>query len=149
MVWPVRRGRRSVVWRSPSGRPRVISNAFGGLQTLGGNLLWYLTLLTGFWILSSTQLGIMDLLSRTVTDILWTSNPGVRRWAKGDVRKVYYSTLVVFVFWGCIAINLAQPRSDRASPPAWPAVNHRQWRGRPGTPRRARSDHSRPGRHLA
>ena len=27
----------------------------------------------------------------------------------GDVRKVYYSTLVVFVIWGCIAINLAQP----------------------------------------
>ena len=65
--------------------------------------------MTGFWILYSTQLGIMDLLPRTVTDILWTSNPGVRRWANGDVRKVYYSTLVAFVVWGCIAINLAQP----------------------------------------
>jgi uncharacterized protein YhhL (DUF1145 family) len=86
-----------------------ISAAFGGLQSAGGALLWYLTLLTGFWILYSTQLGIMDLLPRTVTDILWTSTPGVRRWAKGDVRKVYYSTLVVFVVWGCIAINLAQP----------------------------------------
>lgn len=86
-----------------------ISNAFGGLHTLGGDLLWYLTLLTGFWILYSTQLGIMDMLPRNVTDILWTSNPSVRRWAKNDVRKVYYSTLVVFVVWGCIAINLAQP----------------------------------------
>jgi uncharacterized protein YhhL (DUF1145 family) len=86
-----------------------ISNAFGGLQNMSGSLLWYLTLLTGFWILYSTQLGIMDLLPRTVTDILWTSNPGVRRWANGDVRKVYYSTLVVFVIWGCVAINLAQP----------------------------------------
>jgi hypothetical protein len=45
----------------------------------------------------------------TCTDILWTSNSGVRRWAKGDVGKVYYSTLVVFVIWGGIAINLAQP----------------------------------------
>src|SRR6266536_895164 len=86
-----------------------ISNAFGGLHSAGGSLLWYLTLLTGFWILYSTQLGIMDLLPRTVNDILWTSNPGVRRWAKGDVRKVYFSPLIVFVIWGCIAINLAQP----------------------------------------
>ncbi|HYU18016.1 MAG TPA: Nramp family divalent metal transporter [Chloroflexota bacterium] len=86
-----------------------ISNAFGGLANVSGSLLWYLTLLTGFWILYSTQLGIMDLLPRTVTDILWTSNPGVRSWSNGDVRKVYYSILVVFVVWGCIAINLAQP----------------------------------------
>jgi hypothetical protein len=86
-----------------------IANAFGGLSNTAGVLLWWLTLLTGFWILYSTQLGIMDLLPRTVTDILWTSNPGVRNWAKGDVRKIYYTTLVIFVIWGCIAINLAQP----------------------------------------
>ena len=86
-----------------------IANAFGGLATTSGTLLWYLTLLTGFWILYSTQLGIMDLLPRTVTDILWTSNPRVRSWAKGDVRRVYYSVLVLFIIWGCIAINLAQP----------------------------------------
>ena len=51
----------------------------------------------------------MDLFPRAVTDILWTSNPGVRSWAKGDVRKIYYAALVIFVIWGCIAINLAQP----------------------------------------
>jgi hypothetical protein len=86
-----------------------IANSLGGLATTAGTLLWYLTLLTGFWILYSTQLGILDLFPRTVTDMLWTSNPGVRRWAKGDVRKVYYTALVLFVVWGCIAINLAQP----------------------------------------
>ena len=86
-----------------------ISAAFGGLSSTLGLVLWYLTLLTGFWILYSTQLNIMDLFPRTVTDILWTSNPGVRSWAKGDVRRIYYSALGVFVVWGCIAINLAQP----------------------------------------
>jgi uncharacterized protein YhhL (DUF1145 family) len=86
-----------------------IAAAFGGLGSGLGMALWYVTLLTGFWILYSTQLNIMDLFPRTVTDILWTSNPGVRNWAKGDVRKVYYASLVVFVVWGCIAINLAQP----------------------------------------
>jgi hypothetical protein len=86
-----------------------VSNAFGGLDTTAGTVLWYLTLLTGFWILYSTQLGIMDLLPRTITDILWTSNKGVRSWAKGDVRRIYYGTLVIFIIFGCIAINLAQP----------------------------------------
>jgi hypothetical protein len=86
-----------------------IAGAFGGLASAGGTLLWWLTLLTGFWILYSSQLAILDLVPRTVTDILWTSNRGVREAAKGDVRKVYYGTLTLFVVWGCIAINLAQP----------------------------------------
>ncbi|MFN8526634.1 MAG: hypothetical protein U0821_26320 [Chloroflexota bacterium] len=25
------------------------------------------------------------------------------------MRKVYYATVVAFVLWGCVAINLAQP----------------------------------------
>jgi hypothetical protein len=86
-----------------------IANAFGGLGSGLGAVLWYVTLLTGFWILYSTQLNIMDLFPRTVTDILWTSNPRVRAWAGGDVRKVYYGSLIIFIIWGCIAINLAQP----------------------------------------
>lgn len=86
-----------------------IANSFGGPASFAGGLLWYLTLLTGFWILFSTQLGIMDLFPRTITDMLWTSNASVRRWAKNDIRRVYYGALLIFVIWGCIAINLAQP----------------------------------------
>lgn len=86
-----------------------ISASMGGLASAGGTILWYLTLLTGFWILFSTQLGIMDFIPRSLTDLLWTSNPRVRAWSGGDIRKVYYTILVVFVLWGCVAINLAQP----------------------------------------
>lgn len=86
-----------------------IANMMGGLATASGTVLWYMTLLTGFWILYSTQLGIMDLFPRMVTDMLWTGSPKVRDWAGGDVRKVYYTLVVLFVVWGCIAINLAQP----------------------------------------
>jgi hypothetical protein len=86
-----------------------ISAAFGGLNSSTGQLLWWGTLLTGFWILYSTQLAVLDTLSRTVTDILWTSNQRIRELSKGDVRKVYYSILVIFVLWGCVAMNLAQP----------------------------------------
>ncbi len=51
----------------------------------------------------------MDFIPRSLTDLLWTSNPRIREMAGGDVRKVYYTILVVFVLWGCVAINLAQP----------------------------------------
>ncbi len=74
-----------------------------------GQVMWFLTLLTGFWILFSTQLGITDAFVRLVTDITWTSSGRVRDTSGGDVRKVYYAVMLVFALWGCIAINLTQP----------------------------------------
>jgi hypothetical protein len=74
-----------------------------------GRIFWYLTLLTGFWVLFKTQLGNSDGLVRSLTDMLWCGNHHVRRSCGGEVRKVYYSILAIFVVWGCIALNLAQP----------------------------------------
>lgn len=74
-----------------------------------GRIFWYLTLLTGFWVLFKTQLGNSDGLVRSLTDMLWCGNRRVRRSCGGEVRTVYYSILAVFVVWGCIALNLAQP----------------------------------------
>ena len=56
------------------------------------------------WSRSTCQRRGFDTLPRTLTDILWTSNKWVRDWCKGDVRKLYYSTLAAFVGWGCIGI---------------------------------------------
>jgi len=74
-----------------------------------GQIMWFLTLLTGFWILFSTQLGITDAFVRLVTDITWTTSGRLRDAAGGDVRKVYYGVMLVFTLWGCIAITLTQP----------------------------------------
>jgi hypothetical protein len=74
-----------------------------------GQIFWYLTLLTGFWVLFKTQLGNSDGLVRAVTDMLWSGSPRVRTWRGGDVRAVYYGVMTLFVVWGCIALNLAQP----------------------------------------
>ncbi len=68
-----------------------------------------LTLICGFWVLFSTQLGLVDGLPRAVTDILWSSSARVRGWRNGDVRAIYYSVVALFALWGCIAMNLAQP----------------------------------------
>jgi uncharacterized membrane-anchored protein len=79
------------------------------LSQVWGPAMWFLTLLCGFWILFSTQLGITDLFARMVTDMLWTGSARIRAWRGGDVRLVYYGVLLVFTIWGAIAINLAQP----------------------------------------
>jgi hypothetical protein len=63
----------------------------------------------GFWVLFKTQLGSSDGLVRSITDMLWSGSPAVRRWRGGDVRAVYYGVMGAFVVWGCLALNLAQP----------------------------------------
>jgi len=78
-----------------------------GIAAVHGQVFWYLTILCGIGILFSSQLGIVDGLPRGTTDILWAASPRLRAW--GDVRKVYYFVLAVFLVWGCIALNLARP----------------------------------------
>lgn len=72
-----------------------------------GRAMWFLTLINGFWILFGTQLSIVDGFTRVVTDHIWAGSERMRR--LGDVRYIYYSILIIFVIWGCIAINLARP----------------------------------------
>jgi hypothetical protein len=59
---------------------------------------WVLALLNGFWILFSTHLGNTDSLVRVVTDILWIG----KSWNVGNVRRLYYSLLVIFTVWGAV-----------------------------------------------
>jgi hypothetical protein len=61
---------------------------------------WVLALLNGFWILFSTHLGNTDSLVRVVTDIVWIGKK--REWDAGNVRRLYYSLLLVFTIWGMI-----------------------------------------------
>jgi hypothetical protein len=78
-----------------------------GIASVHGPIFWYLTVVCGFWILFSTQLGIVDGLPRGTTDMLWAASPRLRK--VGDVRRVYYGVLAVFAVWGCIGLNLARP----------------------------------------
>ena len=80
-----------------------------GIRKVFGNLAWTLTLLNGFWILFSTQLGNTDAFARTATDIAWTASPKLRTWTGDDIRKVYYAILVAFALFGMWAIRAAQP----------------------------------------
>ena len=75
-----------------------------------GELLGFVTLMNGFWILFGSQLVTIDLMARINTDLIWSMSARVRRITDNDIRWLYYSLLGIFVLWGCIALNLAQPR---------------------------------------
>ena len=87
----------------------VAAEVANGLTAVGGSPFWSLTLICGFWILFSSQLGSLDALVRIITDILWAGNSRVRRWRGGDVRWLYYLLLGMMMVWGLIALHLATP----------------------------------------
>jgi len=74
------------------------------LSKVWGTLMFYITLLVGFWILFSTQIGITDGFVRMVTDLIWTGSKRARAWRGGDVRLIYYSVLAIFTLWGIIIL---------------------------------------------
>jgi hypothetical protein len=65
----------------------------------------------GVWILFKTQLDVVEGMTRSITDILWTGSQRVREWRGGDVRAVYYTVLGLVVAFGVsiIALQVAQP----------------------------------------
>ena len=80
-----------------------------GLAKEGGRVLWYLTLVCGFWVLFSTQLGSVDGVPRTYTDIIWTGLKRARNLGEHNAKWIYYPILGVYILWGVIAIYFTQP----------------------------------------
>ena len=80
-----------------------------GLAAKGGRVLWYLTLLCGFWVLFSTQLGGVDGVPRTYTDIIWTGLKRARNLGEHNAKWIYYPILGVYIIWGIIAMYFAKP----------------------------------------
>ena len=64
------------------------------LSSILGGVAWVLILLGGFWILFDNQWGLIDGVSRVLTDNFWLASERLRKWAGRDPRKVYY----IFVY---------------------------------------------------
>jgi hypothetical protein len=77
-----------------------------GIGASAAPALGVVVALLGAWILFKTQLDVVEGLTRSVTDILWTGSARVRRWRGGDVRAVYYTVLGAVVLWGIVALKL-------------------------------------------
>ncbi len=91
----------------PWGVAAHIANEFAA--RVGSAWGYYLICLIGFIVLLSSALGAyVDAVPRNLTDLLWGSEK-VRRWAGGDVRKVYYAILLTYVMFTIWALYQAQP----------------------------------------
>jgi hypothetical protein len=84
----------------------VLANTIGATA---GAMLGLLVAGLGVWILFKTQLDVVEGMTRSITDILWTGSARVRKASGGDVRSIYYAVLAVVVVWGIIALWLVQP----------------------------------------
>ena len=71
----------------------------------GNQFLWNTTLLIGFWILFSSQIGITDAFVRMVTDMIW-ANSNSEEGQERDVRLVYYGVFLVFSLTGTLILFL-------------------------------------------
>ncbi|MHB8992971.1 MAG: Nramp family divalent metal transporter, partial [Chloroflexota bacterium] len=80
-----------------------------GMARSAGAIFWPLTLMMSAWLLFKTQLGNSEGYVRMITDIGWTGSAKIRAWTGGDVRKIYYTILVIFAFWGAVAMRMTAP----------------------------------------
>jgi hypothetical protein len=87
----------------------IAASSASGLILKLGNFGWFLALFFGFWILYSTALSNVDLVTRQCTDMLWFASDRMRKWTKEDIRKIYYFLLIVFVVWGALFMNITLP----------------------------------------
>lgn len=78
-----------------------VSKAFADIVGPWG---FYLIAFIGFSILFTTQLMLSDNLSRNIIEIFWSTSEGVRKWAKGDIRRLYYTFLVAYIIFAAIII---------------------------------------------
>jgi len=87
----------------------IAASSASGLILKLGNFGWFLALFFGFWILYSTAISNVDLVVRQCTDMLWSASEGVRKFAKEDIRRIYYLLLIVFIVWGSAFVNITLP----------------------------------------
>jgi len=87
----------------------VAAHVAAEFAAIVGTWGYYLIAFMGFIILFSSALGAyVDAVPRNLTDILWSSER-VRKWARGDVRAVYYTLLAAYVALSSWAVFQAQP----------------------------------------
>jgi Mn2+/Fe2+ NRAMP family transporter len=70
---------------------------------------WVWMLLVAFWVLFSSQIGVVDSVTRQLTEMIWAGSSRIKLWAKNDIRRIFYTILVIYIIWGAIVINIGQP----------------------------------------
>ena len=78
----------------------VISPSFVGI-------LWITTLIVGLLVLLPSQMSIVDDVCRRWTDIIWSGSRRVRAgMGGGQVKRIYYTIMAIYVFWTFVCATL-------------------------------------------
>ena len=86
----------------------VAAELANAMSAQGGVLTFTLGFMS-VWVLFKTQLDLLEGMTRSITDVLWSGSRRIREWRGGDVRVIYYTVLGVVVAWGIFALMLTQP----------------------------------------
>jgi hypothetical protein len=77
-----------------------------GIANRSGEIFWSLTLLCGFLVLAPGQVTDVDGILRRWTDVIWTGSRHVRHLRGNQVKRVYYTIMLLYCLWGLIALRL-------------------------------------------
>src|SRR4029453_14964203 len=101
-AWLVPRGANTL----GSAAPVVLAR---GLLGAGDPLLWFPPPIPGFLIFFSTQRGVAEGFSRSVTEMLWAGSDRARSWAGERAPRLYHGVLTIFTAAGAPAPPLRDP----------------------------------------
>jgi hypothetical protein len=87
----------------------VAAELANAMVSRGGAAMAFVVAMMSVWVLFKTQLDVIEVMVRTITDIVWSSSARARGWRGGDVRAIYYTVLALVVLWGVTALALTQP----------------------------------------
>ncbi len=93
----------------PPDRASILVYAALQLGQKYGPILFGWALLMGFFILYTTQICILEALTRNVTDAAYGVSARFREWVKHDSRRFYYPIMFVLAVVISILIHLALP----------------------------------------
>lgn len=79
-----------------------------------GPVLFSWALLMGFLILYTTQMIVLELLTRNATDVLYANSRRFRSWVRDDPRRFYYPFMLMLIVVIGIIIHLGDPVTLRA-----------------------------------
>ncbi|MEM3832915.1 MAG: Nramp family divalent metal transporter [Thermoprotei archaeon] len=79
-----------------------------GLEKFYGVPGYWWGVIVAILVLFKTQMGVADAIVRAFSDAFWKIE-GVRKWAKGDIRYIYYITLAVILAWASVAMFTSAP----------------------------------------
>lgn len=91
------RGTNAASWTAAGETARGVENTVGGSL---GHAFWYLTLLCGFLVLSTSMITTADGAMRRWVDLVWTGLPFMRRQDPSRIRYLYFGVMCAYTCLG-------------------------------------------------